>query len=285
MLAPEPTLSDEELVCLGLFGAGRLGSVIARVWMAQANRKMTVWSRRGRYEPKSGCLRLKDVNWVSEWHDLLSAERIVAAIPGRALVELARHSHEAQTFEGSLYSAAVAVPQTVLQGLFPRATVVRVAMFLVDGVNSIPMLALRPSRITDETWETVLADLRCLGEVDVVEDEPTFDHLTLLGSPWPTVLESLLHSAVDVGVAGLTDESVAALGRRMIYRALSSSMSRSCPDSAETAHAADQVATPGGITEHGLRNIQELAHSLDAVLVGMFKHATQLRVTQEDGAI
>ncbi len=76
----------------------------------------------------------------------------------------------------------------------------------------------------------------------------------------------------------LMDEATTATGRRIFYRAIMSLLVRSSSESCKPGHAADLVATPGGITEAGLKAVQELSPELRGVFEKMRRRADELRV-------
>jgi pyrroline-5-carboxylate reductase len=244
---------------------------MAKVWRARTGEEPLVWSRGGQSPAGVEEKRIDGGAWVSDWADALRARSVVVALPGRVLLDLAEGSERARTFEGTILSAASSLSRESLQRAFPRATAICIAPFLIDGAHSIPVAALRPAGLSDPDWEKAASELYRFGEVDVVVDEESFARIFLLGASWPTVVLAALQAAADVGVRGLQDEA-AALGRRLFFKALRSLLSEQTADT-----PGDAVATPGGITERGLKNIGELSSLLESVFEQMRARADELR--------
>lgn len=254
---------------LGLLGAGRLGQAIAKVWLRRTGEAPLVWSRSGRGGP--GELRIPDGVWVDNWTKVLQARSVIIALPGKALLELAESSEQARSFDGIVFSAAASLSLQSLQRVFPIATVVCIAPFLIDGTNSIPMLVLRSPQLQDLQWDTATAELRSLGEIDVVDDEELFAQVSLLGAPWPVIVVAAIQAACGIGTKGLQDEMAIGIGRHLFFRAMQTLLSDSATD-------ATHVATPGGITERGLSHVGELSDLFECAFAGMRTRAKELSV-------
>ena len=253
---------------VGIWGAGRLGEAIGKVWFRRTGTMPLVWSRSG--QRVSGELRVPNGVWVDDWTEVFQARSIFIAIPGRVLLELAENCEHARNFNGIVFSAAASLSQESLQRVFPMATVVCIAPFLIDGTNSIPALVLRPSELKE--WETAKAELRKLGEIDVVENEELFGQLSLLGAPWPVIVLAAIQEACGIGIKGLQDENAIGIGRHVFFRAMRTLLSTS------TNSPSSHVATPGGITERGLDHIGELSSKFECAFAGMQTRAKELSV-------
>lgn len=262
---------------MGLLGAGRLGSAIAEVWLARTGDAPLVWSRSGQHPPGNAGTRIDGGVWVSDWTETLKARSIFIAIPGRALLDLAEGGEHARTFGGNVFSAAVSLSRESLRRMFPEATSICLAPFLIDDTNSIPMLALRPPELPDPDWEKARTELNNFGDVDVVRDDDLFARISLLGAPWPVVVMSAIQAAARVGVKGLEDETAVGIGRRLFFRAMQALLSAQSVDAPGNEASGDSVATPGGITERGLKNIEELTGLLTSVFDKMQERANELR--------
>jgi pyrroline-5-carboxylate reductase len=261
---------------LGILGAGRLGGAIARVWRTRTGEAPLVWSRGGqRPPPADDDRRAAEVAWAADWAGVLEARSVVVAIPGRAMLDLAAESDAARAFGGNVFSAAASLSRESLLRVFPRATVVCIAPFLIDEPRSIPLLALRPSELPPPDWERAAAELRQLGDVDVVEDEAVFAQISLLGAPWPVVVLAAIGAAARAGVRGVEDETAVGIGQRLFFRALRSLLSTRLTDGAGPG---EDVATPGGITERGLNQMEALSDPLASVFEQMRARADELRV-------
>jgi pyrroline-5-carboxylate reductase len=250
-----------------VLGAGRLGEAIASTWIARTGDVPLIWSRAGARLSLDGKPRVVKANWAADWSSTLAAESIAIAIPGRALLELAEGSEEAARFSGNVFSAASSLSRGSLQRVFPRATIVCISPFLIDGVNSIPMLVLRPHDLPLAQWLKAKAELENLGDFDVVEDEETFAHVALLGASWPVVISAAVHAAARAGVQRLHDETAMRIGRRIFFRAIQSLLTTACND----------VATPDGITERGLKSLGDVNNLFEAVFRQMQARAEELR--------
>lgn len=250
---------------LGILGAGRLGEAIARTWHARTGDPALVWSRSGprrRNESRAAM-------WVTNWSGTLEAESLVIAIPGRALLDLVEGSSQATRFKGNVFSAAASLSRASLKRVFPQATVVCFSPFLIDGVNSIPMLVLRPKDLALSQWLQARTELENFGEFDVIEDEPAFEQVALLGASWPTVVLAAVETAVNAGMARLADENARRIGRRIFYRAINALLAQG---------ACQEVATPGGITERGLNSLPLVTNLFESVFEQMQARAAELRV-------
>lgn len=262
---------------MGLLGAGRLGRAIAEVWLARTGDAPLVWSRSGRHPPGNAETRIDGGAWVSDWAETLKARSVFVAIPGRALLELAEGSEHARAFGGNVFSAAVSLSGESLRRVFPGATSICLAPFLIDETKSIPMLALRPRELSDPDWEKASAELYHFGDVDVVQDDELFAQISLLGAPWPVVVLSAIQAAARAGVRGVQDEAAVVIGRRLFFRAMRALLSAQSIDAPGAEASGDSVATPGGITERGLRSMEELTVLLTSVFDKMQERAAELR--------
>ena len=268
---------------MGVLGAGRLGEAIARTWRVRTGEAPLVWNRSGSRSRSGDNARVAEAAWVGDWTRLLEARSIVIAVPGKALLQLAatreqgseRHSDgasEAATFTGNVFCAAASLSQTSLERVFPRATVFCISPFLIDGVNSIPMLVLRPSACAADKWTEAKAELEMFGQVDVVEDEEIFSQLALLGASWPSVVLAGVQAAAAAGLQGIKDESAARIGNRIFYRAMESLLDARAADS-----STGDIATPGGITERGLQSLGDVTRLFEPVFKQMQARAAELR--------
>lgn len=249
---------------LGLIGAGRLAEGIAKTWLARTGQAPLIWSRSG---PRNH--RISKGTWTTRWTGTLEAESVAIAIPGRALLDLAEGNEQARQFTGNIFSAAASLSHASLQQAFPQATIVCIAPFLIDGVNSIPMVALRPANLSDPEWTKVKAALDDFGDCDVVEDEAVFAQLYLLGAAWPAVVLAAVQTAADAGVERLQDETAIQLGRRIFFRGIHSLLN---------AETSSEIATPGGITERGLKSLGEVTHLFQSVFQQMQARAEELSI-------
>lgn len=285
---------------MGVLGAGRLGEAIARTWRVRTGQAPLVWNRSGSRSRSGENARVEEVTWVGDWTRLLEARSIVIAVPGKAVLQLAatreqgskagserrserpseRHSERhsdgaseaAAKFTGNVFCAAASLSQTSLARVFPRATVFCISPFLIDGVNSIPMLVLRPSACAAGKWTEAKAELEMFGEVDVVEDEEIFSQLALLGASWPSVVLAGVQAAAAAGLQGIEDESAARIGNRIFYRAMESLLAARTAD-----RSTAEIATPGGITERGLRSLEDVTRLFESVFKQMQARAAELR--------
>lgn len=253
---------------LGIVGAGRLAEGLVKTWLARTGQAPVIWSRSG---PRDN--RISEATWVNRWTGTLEAESVAVAIAARALVDLAESNEQARQFKGNVFSAAPSLSRSSLQRLFPQATIVCIAPFLIDGENSIPMLALRPSELSELAWLKAKAELDAFGGCDVIKDEAAFTQLSLLGSSWPAVVLAAVHAAARAGVGQLHDEAAIQLGRRIFFRGLQSLLA-TC---AQTTEDESSIATPGGITECGLKNLGNVNSLFESVFKQMQARAEELR--------
>ena len=253
---------------LGIIGAGRLGEALAKMWLLRTGEAPLIWSRGGPCANGSAETRVASARWVTNWTSTLEAQSLVIAIPGRPLLDLVSRSGPASKFEGNVFSAAASLSRASLQRAFPRATIICFSPFLIDGVNSTPMLVLRPPDLSLSQWLKAKAELEGLGAFDVVEDEQVFSHVALLGASWPVVVLSAVQKAANAGVAKLEDENAKLIGKRIFSRGVQSLLQQG------TAH---EVATPGGITERGLKSLAGVNGLFESVFEQMQARAAELR--------
>ena len=256
---------------LGLIGAGRLAQAVAKTWMARTGEGLLVWSRGGPC-PNGTEPRVAGGTWVTEWHRVLEARSIVIAIFGKAFLDLAKDSDEAKQFTGNVFSAAPSLSRELLQRVFPHATIICIAPFLIDDVNSIPMLVLRTSDLTAEQWEQAKAELDNFGDLDVVEDEAIFADMSLLGAAWAAVVMAALKAAARAGVRRLRDEAAIGMGERIFFRGLQSLLTNHAEQD-----ASGEIVTPGGITERGLKSLGDMTSTFESVFNQMRARADELR--------
>jgi pyrroline-5-carboxylate reductase len=256
---------------LGLLGAGRLAQAIARTWQVRTGEGLLVWSRSGPRLNGSET-RVAEGTWVTKWPRVLETRSIVIAIPGKAVLDLAKDNDEAKRFTGNVFSAAASLSRASLQQAFPQATIVCIAPFLINEVSSIPMLVLRPSNLPVSQWEQVKAELKSFGDLDVVEDEEIFADMSLLGAPWAAVIMAALEAAARAGVHRLQDEAAVGMGRRIFFRGLQSLLTNHGEQ-----NGSGEIVTPGGITERGLKSLGDLTSPFESVFNQMRARADELR--------
>lgn len=260
---------------LGVLGAGRLGEAIARTWIRRTGEAPLIWSRNGSRSEKKDAVRVAEGAWVGDWTNAFETESLVIAIPGKALMQLAENNEQAAQFNGNIFSASASLSRASLERAFPRATVFCISPFLIDGVNSIPMLVLRPAHLSLAKWMEAKGELELFGEIDVVEDEDLFSQLGLLGASWPHVVLAAVQAAANAGLQGVEDEAARRLGKRIFFRAIQSLLTTR--NASLDREPADEIATPGGITERGLRSLTDVNSLFDSVFNQMQARAGELR--------
>ena len=258
---------------LGLLGAGRLGAAIASTWLARTSQPPLVWSRNGSCVRDIGQARIPAGEWVTGWTKILEAQSVVIAIPGYALLDLVEGNEQARQFTGNIFSAAASLSCSSLQRVIPSATILCIAPFLIDGVNSIPMLAFKPAGLPFSQWSQAKAELDRFGHIDVVEDEEIFFQIALLGAPWPVVVVSALQAAASAGLHQLHDQPAGHLGRRIFFRAIHALLASGAAD----LQSASEVTTPGGITERGLKSLGDVTSLFETVFKQMQARAEEIR--------
>lgn len=254
---------------LGVLGAGRLGEATARTWFARTGEAPLIWSRRG---PRGANSALA---WLTQWTSTLEAESVVVALPGKAVLELADNSERARQFKGNIFSAAFSLSRESLQRVFPQATIVCISPFLIDGLNSIPMLVLRTSDLPLHHWTRAKAVLENFGDLDLVEDEKVFAHLSLLGASWPAVVLSAVDAAAGAGLHRLHNDDARRIGKRLFFRAIQSLLATRASNLDRDSSV--EIATPGGITERGLSSLGDVTGLFESVFEQMQTRAKELR--------
>ena len=252
---------------LGILGAGRLAEGLANTWLARTGQAPLVWSRGGPAK------RIPNAIWLNCWPGILEAESVAIAIPGRAVLELAAGNEQAKQFKGNVFSAAASLSHASLAQTFPQARIVCIAPFLIDGVNSIPMLAYKPADLSGAKWTKAKAELDAFGACDVIEDEAAFAQLSLLGASFPAVVLAAVHAAAGAGVERLPADA-SRLGKRIFFRALHSLLA-GARDSEDASPS--EIATPGGITERGFKSLGNVNSLFESVFQQMQARAEELR--------
>lgn len=260
---------------LGVLGAGRLGEAIARAWLRRTGQAPLIWSRNGSRSTENDAVRVAEGAWVGDWANAFETESLVIAIPGKALMQLAENNRQAAQFNGNIFSASASLSHASLERVFPQATVFCVSPFLIDGVNSIPMLVLRPAQLSLAKWIEAKGELELFGEIDVVEDEELFAQLSLLGASWPHVVLAAVQAAANAGLQGVEDEMSVRLGKRIFFRAIQSLLATR--NASLDREPTDEIATPGGITERGLRSLNDANSLFESVFKQMQARAGELR--------
>jgi pyrroline-5-carboxylate reductase len=137
------------------------------------------------------------------------------------------------------------------------------------------MLVLRPSDLPLVQWQRAKGMLENFGDLDLVEDEESFAHLSLLGASWPAVVLAAVEAAAGTGIQQLHNDAAGRIGRRLFFRAIQSLLATRS-DNPEH-EAAIEIATPGGITERGLTSLGEVTGLFDSVFQEMQTRAEELR--------
>lgn len=220
-------------------------------------------------------MRVAEGSWVEDWTSAFETESLVVAIPAKALMQLAENNEQAAQFTGNIFSASASLSRASLERVFPRATVFCISPFLIDGVNSIPMLVLRPRDLSLAKWIEARAELEMFGDIDVVEDEEVFSQLALLGASWPNVVLAAVQAAAVAGLQGIEDETARHLGNRIFFRAIQSLLTTR--NASVDRESTDEIATPGGITERGLQSIKDVNSVFESVFKQMQARAAELR--------
>ncbi|WP_316227953.1 hypothetical protein [Bradyrhizobium sp. SZCCHNR3015] len=259
---------------VGFVGAGRLGRALAARWYRTQRQKAPLWSRRfqnGVLDDGKGC----DAFSIVSLDSVLAAEIVVAAIPNKAIGALASICANLAQFDGVLLVAGIDLPTIDVQRFIPASVVVRIVPILLPGRDDVASLVLEPAA-KDARWLNCMRVLRAMGPVYYVDDEAAFDVIMHLTSPFSVVTRVALKRAVG---EFLTSKKVhpkwMPIAERVIWQALLTSppSQGTAADSGET-----EVATPGGITEAGLREVETLSNSMLDVLSAMSRRADELRL-------
>jgi len=250
---------------IGFLGAGRLGVALARRYLGVTGVRAPLWSRRfiatntadADTSDATACYR------VAPLDEVFGQDIVVAAVPSHGLRDISIQPC-ARVFRGVLASAALDVRQLALGQLFPGALCIRVAPFLLPDHPEIPALIFGEGLSDAKSIEM----LGTFGQFEVVANEETYETLLMFGSPVPVVL----HRALVLGIREILDGhnirgDAVALAQRLLWRGLSA-YGMNCIDTPDVATATD-VATPGGITEVGLREARKIAAAVAAVVRNM----------------
>ncbi|MCW2079674.1 UNVERIFIED_ORG: pyrroline-5-carboxylate reductase [Bradyrhizobium japonicum] len=264
---------------VGLIGAGRLGQAIGRSVEDIWGRHLPVWSRRFAWteavgEEADGCA--VDINYPglssAPLPRVMNQDILLCAIPNWALTDIARvHSKPFQSFSGVVLLAGADTPPKALAALLPYGTLVRIVPIILPGRSEFVFFAYEPGG-ANQALSNGLAFLNALGSVITVQDDRQYNELTILTSPFATVIRTALRTAIAVFLDSRQEnpkwqrvaESVTAL----------SLSGHDFP----IGHSGgvDRIATPGGITEAGLSESRFLVQGLLAVMHAMRKRADAL---------
>jgi pyrroline-5-carboxylate reductase len=265
---------------IGILGAGRLATAVARRWHLALGIQPPLWSRRFQAAGSLTTLEAEEKAFsVASIKSVMGMNAVFAAIPGNAVMELAARHQAIRDYEGVLFLAGIDRPIEMLQRVLPAALVVRVAPFLLPSREDVPCLVLQPDD-RGPRWESCAkVVLSVLGPSDLVDDEKVFEIVLQFGSPFPVVLRKALRNAV---ATVLSKQGIHAewepLAERVLWQALSAT--KLVPGPAGSDASELDVATPGGITERGLQEAGQLSQSMVDVMSAMICHAEQLRANE-----
>jgi pyrroline-5-carboxylate reductase len=82
------------------------------------------------------------------------------------------------------------------------------------------------------------------------------------------VVLAAVQAAARAGVQGLTDQSAIEMSKRIFFRAMRSLLDH---------QSSGEVATPGGITERGLKTLGDMTTSFESVFNQMRARADELK--------
>ena len=256
---------------LGILGAGRLGAAIALRWRSIGNQEAKVWSRRFDHHDAD---KPDDLPFgVASIASVMSAYTVIAAIPSSGLAELASHHRSITEFSGTLLVTGIDLPLKDIQRVVPGALVARVIPALLSAPHSIPCLVLNGGH-AGEHWDRAETVIKMLGPVHCVSDERTLETLMYLTSPFPVVLRSALADMVASTLAqSRVDPEWQPLAEQVLWQALSSIASTLAQSDSIEA----EVATPGGVTATGLREVPTISRALQDALQIMMRHGRRPR--------
>lgn len=257
---------------IGILGGGRLGKAIALRCQAIENCKVEAWSRRFDAVDQTQCTSADDMPFmVVPIASVMSAPVVFAAIPSRGLAQLAELHRSIGEFSGALLVTGIDLSLDAMQRLIPAALVVRVVPSLLSACHSIPCLVLDRG-CAGTRWERAAAVLNMLGPVLRVDDEQAFESIMYLTSPFPVVLRNALADAVASTLTrrGI-DRQWQTLAERVLWESLASSARM------QTASIEGEIATPGGVTATGLREVPLISRALQDALQVMMRHGELLR--------
>ena len=143
------------------------------------------------------------------------------------------------------------------------------------------MLVLRTSELPPAQWMKAKEVLENFGDLDLVDDEESFAQLSLLGASWPAVVLAAVEAAAGTGIQRLHNDAAGCIGRRLFFRAIQSLLATHAGNRESEAsverEASMEIATPGGITERGLKSLGEVTGLFESVFQQMQTRAKELR--------
>ncbi|NER94274.1 MAG: hypothetical protein F6J86_10605 [Symploca sp. SIO1B1] len=260
---------------VGFLGAGHLGQALAMLWHRKQQEVAPLWSRR--YSDCSNSSYVQEAcsyYSVSSIDSVLAAKIVFAAIPSKAIGHLAEDYSGFAHFEGLLLAAGIDLPIDAIQRFVPKAAVARIVPILLPRSNDVPSLVLVPSN-NDPRWKDCLGSLEMLGPVYSVDDECVFETIMHLTSPFSVVIRSALKHTIG---NFLKSRSVHSKWQPIAESVMLTSLLSATSSPIEGSESGDEeVATPGGITEAGLLEVEKLMSGMLSVLSAMTRRADELR--------
>jgi pyrroline-5-carboxylate reductase len=135
----------------------------------------------------------------------------------------------------------------------------------------VPLLALYEQ--SGHLPTPILLELEVFGRTEIVTDEGIFDRISILASPWATVIARLVRMAAGANPDPALPADAVALGIRLFSESVQALLRRF----EANPGAWEAIATPGGITEAGLERLHAFSQPLDDVLKAMLDHAERMR--------
>lgn len=267
----EPTHISQPRV--GVLGAGRLGRALAERWYRKKQHKTLLWSRRFR-TATSDATEGSDSFTIAPLDHVLKADVVIAAIPSKAIGEVASTHAPLARFDGALLAAGIDLPVAEINRFIPAATIVRVVPILLPGRDDVPSLVLDTARANPQ-WPACLDFLQTLGPIHSVDEEAAFDGVMHLTSPFSVTMRSAMKRAIsDFLATRNVRPDWQPVAESIVWQALSAGQHQPPHDNSS---GEAEVATPGGITEAGLREAGALSNAMVHVLSAMARRADELR--------
>lgn len=200
---------------------------------------------------------------VSRRYGIAVGPSVAEACRGAGLVLLAV---KPQDVDGALADVGPWEPQRLLVSICAGVTLARLGQALPAGAAVVRVMPNAPAlagcgasvycantHVTPAQRTAVETLLAAVGEVHAVEKESLLDAVTGLSGSGPAYADLFLEALADGGVLmGLPRELARALARQTLYGA--ACMAREA--GVHTAELKDRVASPGGTTIAGLRELE-----------------------------
>lgn len=244
---------------LAVMGLGKIGTSLALSLSGKGYRVLASTAHPERHKE----VGTKGVEILPSFEAARRSRVVVIAVKPKQVIGLAEEIREA--VEGKLViSVAAALSTKLLEGLFPRARVIRAMPNLALTVGESVTAIAKGESATERDMEVAEEIFRAVGDCIIVE-EGLMDMITGLSGSGPAYAFALIDALADAGVkAGLPKE----LALRIAAKSLLGASKMVLEMGVHPALLKDMVVTPGGVTiaaVHVLERYRMRAAFMEAV--------------------